>query len=141
MNSAEDFLLLLLHTHTIAAAKRIHSLTSVTELAHASRCYTRKKGLQRLKDGVYVYAVELLTFTLFWHGFHDAIKEGDGDRILRYWKFFTCFVQKLNSSKLCKRGCPCTTSVLLLFIRETKAMESMLCKYQRFSWRKRDLHM
>ena len=23
---------------------------------------------------------------LLWHGFHDAIKEGDGDRIVLYWK-------------------------------------------------------
>ncbi len=97
MNSAEDFLLLLLHTHTIAAAKRIQSLlslSSVTELAHAivvnfirlPLLHSKEKP-QKVKDGVYVYAVELLTLTLFWHGFHDAIKEGDGDRILRYWKF------------------------------------------------------
>ena len=38
-------------------------------------------------DGVYVYATELLTLGLIWHGFHDSIKEGDGDRILIYWKF------------------------------------------------------
>lgn len=23
---------------------------------------------------------------LIWHGFHDAIKEADGERILRYWR-------------------------------------------------------
>lgn len=38
-------------------------------------------------DLVNLYAMELLTLGLLWHGFHDAIKEGDGDRILRYWKF------------------------------------------------------
>ena len=38
-------------------------------------------------DGVYVYATEMLTLGLIWHGFHDSNKEGDGDRILRYWKF------------------------------------------------------
>lgn len=38
-------------------------------------------------DGVYVYATEFLTLGLLWHGFHDSIKEGDSERILRYWKF------------------------------------------------------
>ena len=32
--------------------------------------------------GVYIYATPLLsTPLLIWHGFHDAIREGDGDRI------------------------------------------------------------
>ena len=34
-------------------------------------------------DRVHVYAKEMLTLGLLWHGFHDAIKEGDGDRILK----------------------------------------------------------
>ena len=37
-------------------------------------------------DCVHVYAKEMLTLGLLWHGFHDAIKEGDGDRILIHWK-------------------------------------------------------
>lgn len=39
------------------------------------------------KDHVLAYAVDLLTITLFWYGFRDAIREGDGNRIVRYWKF------------------------------------------------------
>ena len=27
-----------------------------------------------------------MTLCLIWHGFHDAIQEGDGDRVMRYWK-------------------------------------------------------
>ena len=38
-------------------------------------------------DGVVSYSCELLTLGLIWHGFHDAAKEGDGDRMMiRYWK-------------------------------------------------------
>ncbi len=37
-------------------------------------------------DLIYVYASELVTLGLLWHGYHDAIREGDGDRILRCWK-------------------------------------------------------
>lgn len=36
-------------------------------------------------ESIYVY--ELLSLGLLWHGFHDAIREGDGKRVLRYWKF------------------------------------------------------
>ena len=39
-------------------------------------------------DLVHLYAKEFLALALLlWFGFHDAIKEGDGKRILRYWKF------------------------------------------------------
>ena len=38
-------------------------------------------------ETVYLYAAEVITLGLLWHGFH-AIKEGDGVRILQYWKFF-----------------------------------------------------
>ena len=37
-------------------------------------------------DGVHLYAVELLSFSLIWHGFRDAIREGGGECIIRYWK-------------------------------------------------------
>ena len=38
-------------------------------------------------DKVHLYATEVLTLGLLWHGYHDAIKEGDGDRVYLYWKF------------------------------------------------------
>jgi L1 cell adhesion molecule like protein len=31
---------------------------------------------------------ETLTLGLMWLGLYDTIREGDGDRILRYWRFF-----------------------------------------------------
>ena len=34
-----------------------------------------------------MYTTDLLTLGLLWHGFHDSIREGDGDRIFLYWKF------------------------------------------------------
>lgn len=99
MNAAEDYLLLLLHTHTVAAANTImqyNPTDSATELA--SRIVANfvnipnfdsdntTEDLPASGDGVHRYGIELLTLTLLWHGFHDAIREGDGDRILRYWK-------------------------------------------------------
>lgn len=94
MNSAEDFLLLLLHSHTISAAKAIQSLnplTSVVELATAIiikfvhlPTFDSSERPAVHKAGVYMYAVELFTLALLWHGFYGAIKEGDTKSFLRY---------------------------------------------------------
>lgn len=42
-------------------------------------------------DGVFEYAREVLTLSLLHGEFHDAIREGDGDRVLRCWKFFLLY--------------------------------------------------
>ena len=39
----------------------------------------------------YSYAVDIMSLGLLWHGFHDAMREGDGDHIIRYWQFILCF--------------------------------------------------
>ena len=36
---------------------------------------------------IHIRTTDLLSSGLLWHGFHDAIREGDGDRIIVYWKF------------------------------------------------------
>ena len=38
-------------------------------------------------DGVLSYAKEVLSLLLLWAEFEDAIKEGDGHRLIRCWKF------------------------------------------------------
>ena len=94
MNTAEDFLLLLLHAHVTAAAKIIRSYnpTDSAEIL-ANRIVANFVGLpsgmeedsmSECEDEVYLYSTEFLSLALIWHGFHDAIKEADGDRILRY---------------------------------------------------------
>ena len=42
---------------------------------------------ESFNDSVYAYAVDLLGLGLFWHFFRDSVREGDGDQIVRYWKF------------------------------------------------------
>lgn len=39
-------------------------------------------------DGVLAYAKEVLSLALLWAEFEDAIREGDGLRVIRCWKFF-----------------------------------------------------
>ena len=50
----------------------------------------------KLDDGAQAYAKELLTLGLLWHGLHDACKEGDGDRIVRYWRMMMLVFKKQN---------------------------------------------
>lgn len=100
MNAAEDYFLLLLHAHAVAAAKTIMNLnpqTCVKELARLVVVnYLRLPPVSNADkdpvptcdaDGVYLYATELLSLGLLWHGYHDSSKEADGDRINRHWKF------------------------------------------------------
>ena len=87
MNATEDFILLLLHAHVVAAAGVIKSETptlSLDELANS--IITRFVCLQRnsedeCEDKVHMYAIETLSLGLIWHGYHDAVGEGAGDRI------------------------------------------------------------
>ena len=38
-------------------------------------------------DQVYGYACEVLSLALIWHSYHDAVKEGDGERVMMIWKY------------------------------------------------------
>ena len=82
----------------MAAAKVIQNFNpqdSASELANAifvnfidlPSTSSGKDDVTTSEDGVFTYAMELLTLSLLWHGFHDAIREGDGEWIIRYWKF------------------------------------------------------
>lgn len=125
MNAAEDFLLLLLHTHCVAAAKTVlayNPTESVTQLAdyivanfiklpelsskHDEDPSTREDDDDQdpEDDDVHCYVTELLTLSLLWHGFHDAIKEGDGERILRYWKFLLVIFKSSNKYNYAKES-------------------------------------
>ena len=92
-----------MHAHVISAAKTLNPLPcTVTELAkEIVERYTTFNRADAAKpksyeDEVYLYATEVLSLSLIWHGFHDAIKEADGDRILRYWKFLLVIFKSTN---------------------------------------------
>ena len=46
-----------------------------------------KKRQNELEDGVYKYACRVLGMNLLARNFHDASREGDGERLIRCWKF------------------------------------------------------
>jgi len=46
-----------------------------------------------------LYTTEVLTLGLLWWEFKDAIKEGNGNRVLCYWKFLFKAKNHTNYSK------------------------------------------
>ena len=117
MNSAEDFLLLLLHAHSVAAAKTIldyNPMDSATHLADAivanyvqlpsATLKSTHNKSPVCKDRVHLYAMDLLSLSLIWHCFHDAIREGDWERILRYWKFLVVVFKSSNKHCMQKKA-------------------------------------
>lgn len=95
MKSCEDFLLVVLHAHVVSAANAILQLRDVNLKMLSKSIVSNyvllpdfsKQSQEESPDLVNVYAMEVISLGLLWHGYHDAIREGDGDRILRYWKF------------------------------------------------------
>lgn len=117
LRACEDFLSVVLDAHVVAAAKTILATSTyetVSDMAAAiveqyvrielpksqqsqrrtrQPSQARRSGRRRQRqpvtavDGVHVYATEVLTLGLLWNGFTDAIKEGDGDKVLMYWRF------------------------------------------------------
>lgn len=65
-------------------------------------------------DGVSYYARELLTFGLLFHEFEDAIKEGDGKRVERCWKFFLLIFKASNRKKYALEAVILLTNIQIL---------------------------
>ena len=42
--------------------------------------------------------------SLIWHSFHDAIKEGGGERIVRYWKLLLIIFKASNHRNYAKEA-------------------------------------
>ena len=115
MNASEDFLLLLVQAHVVAAAKVIQALnpnedvTGVTKLiianfVHLPRLDDTQGAADKCDDGVHLYATELMSLGLLWHGFHDAISEGNGERMLQYWKFLLIIFKTTNHHNYAKKA-------------------------------------
>lgn len=98
LKAAEDFLLIVLHCHVVAAAKVVLSnkehpadLESVSKRIIQKyvniKLPSSKPSTSKSTDKVHIYAKEVLTLGLLWLNFYDSIREADGDRIIRNWKF------------------------------------------------------
>ena len=102
--------LLVLHAHVVVVVDSLCPCESVEDLAklvianYVHFPVYEGEVPQQCGDQVYLYATELLFITLLWHGFHDATCEGDGDRLLLYWKFFLVVLKSSSRWKYAKEA-------------------------------------
>ena len=75
----------------------------------------------KFDDGVHLYDVELLTLGLLWHGFHNGVKEWDGDRVLRYWKFILIVFKATNDHNYGKEAVNLLVQYNYMFSEREKA--------------------
>jgi len=115
--ASEDFLLVVMHALIIAAAKSMpqadeNCLTCAKSIVERfvniklppSTDEPSDDVLDEDSDEAYNYATDLLTFCLIWHGFHDSVKEGDGNRIMKYWKFLLPIFQQTGHYNYAKEA-------------------------------------
>ena len=131
MKAAENFLLLLLHAHIVTAAQTIQeyiSVTSVSELAKriiANFVQLVPNTTQEPPmDGVHFYAIELLSLSLIWHRFHEAIREADGECIIRYWKLLLVIFKAYHHNYAQKKATPVLLSFFPRMTENTAYLES-----------------
>ena len=98
MKAAEDFFTVVLYTYVIAAARKIIAksavLPSYTDVAkqvvrqYITLNWPDSSASQSADKGsTYGYGLDILNLGFLWYGFHDSVREGDGDRIIRYCRF------------------------------------------------------
>ena len=144
MKAAEDFLEVSLCAHVVSAAKQVMKTVDVlgdckavakaiveqfvrvslpspeqifcppTDDSEVSLPSAEQASCPPTDDSVYNYATDFLTLGLLWHGFHDAIRSGDGDRIMIYWKFLTVVFKKEGNFNYAKEGFLLLAQSLLL---------------------------
>lgn len=112
MKACEDFLLTVLHGHVVAAASYLMETTAmplknVEDVAKeiVVRFVNFDPNVKiSTNDKLRLYSLQVLTLGLVWHGFNDSIKEGDGDRILTYWKFLLVIFKVGRRHNYCKEA-------------------------------------
>ena len=79
MKACEDLMLITLHSHNVAASKSILSTMQFEKVQDLAReiivryIYFNPNIKVTTKDKKYLYGMQVLTLTLLWHGFNDAI--------------------------------------------------------------------
>lgn len=103
VKATEDFLLVVLQSYVVAAAKTCMGNGAVLTVLQISEkilskwvkiCLSDTELSEDNPDMVVNHSIDFLTLSLFWYGYHDSVKEGDGNRILRYWKFLLPLFQQ-----------------------------------------------
>lgn len=72
------------------------------------------------KDYILAYSKELLTLGMFFFEFVDSIREGDGNRILRCWKYLLLIFKATNKRKYAVQACTLLFQYHYLFSERLK---------------------
>ena len=136
MKATEDFLETALYAHILTAAKQIIKTTDkvgdcdmvakslVEQFVKVSLpCDEALLHEITCNDFVHAYAVDFLTTGLLWQGFRDAIRCGDGNRILTYWKFLIVIFKNEHHHNYAKEGFLLLAQSLVLSARKTAELK------------------
>lgn len=133
VKAAEDFLLLLVHAHIIAAARVLYTMINPTSVLYLAKSlvatYLKLPMLDAqtgsvIQDGVHAYALDFLSLGLLWVAFHDAIKEGDGSRLVLHWKVLLVVFKSANRPNYGKEAVKLLIQQKYI-LSERKSMELM----------------
>ena len=99
-------------SHIIAAARMLCSLSNIESVEYLAKCVVatfmkfpeNEPSEDVATDHVHLYFLEVITLGLLWHGFYDATKEADGERVLWYWKFLLILFKATNHFNYANRA-------------------------------------
>ncbi|XP_019861291.1 PREDICTED: uncharacterized protein LOC109589693 [Amphimedon queenslandica] len=131
MNACEDFLILVLRSYITSAAMKVLEITDVNETPSCippdlwlQKKDVRKKEMDSIltkivhkfldvgynessadsADGVFTYVKQLMSMGSLYLEFSDAVKEGDGDRVLRCWRYFLIIFHNAHRKNYAKES-------------------------------------
>ena len=111
MKAAEDFMRVVLEGYVVAAASQIMDSKpwngNVAQLADevvTKHVRILPDDIPDTKDKVYTYACEVLSLGLLWYNYLDAIREGDGKRVMMMWKFLLVIFKKTGHRNYAKEA-------------------------------------
>ena len=134
MKATEDFLMVVLHGYIVAGATKLindepTAVSSCCEIAKSLVSRWIKISLPSSITDVppkgtdYGYALDIMSLGLLWHGFHDAVREGDGDRIIRYWRFLMPVFRQCGRRNYACEAFKLLTQVVILSPRQAAELK------------------
>ena len=109
MKATEDFYDLARDAYIIVAAKQVMSSTHTRFLNDTAKTivneFVKIEQVQSTcDDQIYLYSCDVITLGLIWKSYHDASREGDGERVLLIWKFLMIIFRLSNRRNYTKEA-------------------------------------
>jgi L1 cell adhesion molecule like protein len=135
MQAAEDFLDVTLDAYVVAAAESLlveadnnMSLQEIAERIVHTYVKVSPGGAESSPDFVHTYSCEVLTLGLLWRCYYDAIKEGDGRRIMMLWKYLMLVFKQSGRRNYAKEAAIMLINFNFIF-SERKAAQVMTSRF------------